>query len=93
MKVSWRQVALLALLWLAVYAAYAAGCQDFTVALDSGHQARAPGATSARGRGEFFFNRDLAHQIRHELQRQGIGQVLLLNETGDSAELTERGVN
>jgi N-acetylmuramoyl-L-alanine amidase len=43
-----------------------------TVAIDVGHSLDAPGATSARGRVEFEFNRDLALAIGRAMKAEGI---------------------
>ena len=58
----------LALLVLALpLVATAAG----TIAIDVGHYLEAPGVTSAHGRPEFEFNRDLAQDLDTELQSRG----------------------
>ncbi|MGC2519907.1 MAG: N-acetylmuramoyl-L-alanine amidase [Burkholderiales bacterium] len=53
----------------------AAVAEAQTVAVDVGHFFGKPGATSARGRIEFEFNRDLALEIGLALRRQGAGAV------------------
>lgn len=49
----------------------------------------APGAISARGRGEFEFNRDLALQVIGALQARGLNTILI-NGDGKTATLAER---
>ncbi len=60
-----------------------------TVAVDVGHTLAAWGATSARGRGEFAFNLDLAHALVDVLRERGF-RVLLVNGDGRIAGLRER---
>lgn len=50
----------------------AAMAADGTAAIDVGHSLDAPGATSARGRVEFEFNRDLALAIERALKSGGL---------------------
>ena len=58
-----------------------------TVAIDVGHFLEEPGATSARGRPEFEFNRDLALQI--ESAARGLGlRTLLIGDDGFMSQLT-----
>jgi N-acetylmuramoyl-L-alanine amidase len=59
------------------------------VAVDIGHTLAAPGATSARGRGEYFFNRELAHHLVAALRERGVS-VQLINPDGMIASLRER---
>jgi N-acetylmuramoyl-L-alanine amidase len=59
------------------------------VAVDVGHYLAEPGATSARGRAELEFNRDLAALVRDELQSRDI-RVLLVGADGDMAVLSRR---
>lgn len=61
----------------------------YRVAVDVGHTLAAPGATSARGRGEFAFNLDLARQVAVALRARGI-DARLINEDGRIASLRER---
>ncbi len=57
--------------------------------MDVGHHAAEPGVISASGRPEFEYNRDLALDLRAELQRMGLG-VRLIGERGDYAVLLDR---
>ena len=59
------------------------------VAVDVGHYAAEPGVTSASGRPEFEYNRDLALEVKAELERAGL-QVRLIGERGDYAVLHHR---
>ncbi|TVT51033.1 MAG: N-acetylmuramoyl-L-alanine amidase [Denitromonas halophila] len=59
------------------------------VAVDVGHTLAAPGATSARGRSEFDFNRDLAREVAAALITRGIA-AHLVNDDGQIASLRDR---
>lgn len=59
------------------------------VAVDVGHTLVEPGATSARGRVEFGFNRDLAEQVAAALRTHGL-DVREVNFDGMIAGLPER---
>src|SRR5260221_5891260 len=48
-----------------------------TVAIDVGHFIEQPGATSARGRPELDFNRDLAAEIESAARDRGLKTVLI----------------
>jgi len=61
-----------------------------TIALDIGHSIKKPGAISARGRGEFFFNRDIARRLKKALEDRGY-RVILINESGRDISLSSRG--
>ena len=74
-----------AALWLALPARAGAP----VVAVDVGHTLDAPGATSARGRSEFEFNRDLARAVAAALRSRGI-DARLVNEDGRIARLHDR---
>lgn len=60
-----------------------------TIAVDVGHFDAKPGATSARGRAEFEFNRDLARDIAAALAQQGMTPKLV-GEDGRMARLSDR---
>ena len=73
--------------------AAAATCDPaaFRVALDVGHTAEVPGATSARGVPEYAFNLHLAERIDASLRRAGFAGTTLLVTSGRSlAALGER---
>jgi N-acetylmuramoyl-L-alanine amidase len=57
--------------------------------VDVGHYAAEPGVISASGRPEFEYNRDLALDVKLELERAGL-QVRLIGERGDYAVLGQR---
>lgn len=78
------RLALVALLPTVAWAAPA--CK---VAVDIGHHRAAPGATSARGQPEWFFNAPLAGMITDALHQQGVAAILL-NPSGDPIELRQR---
>ena len=59
------------------------------VAVDIGHTLKTHGATSARGRGEFYFNRDLAQALVVALQAQGV-RTRLINGDGRIGSLQAR---
>jgi N-acetylmuramoyl-L-alanine amidase len=59
------------------------------VAVDVGHYAGEPGATSARGRPELEFNRELALELARALEARGLG-TRLIGVNGDMAVLSRR---
>ena len=59
------------------------------VALDVGHTLAEPGAISARGRGEYHFNRALAPVVQQALESRGIS-VRPINYDGKIASLSAR---
>ncbi|NLT71358.1 MAG: N-acetylmuramoyl-L-alanine amidase [Verrucomicrobiaceae bacterium] len=61
------------------------------VALDVGHSRLTLGAISARGRGEFFFNRDSVGVFAEVLERAG-ARVILINGDGTVTGLAERAI-
>jgi N-acetylmuramoyl-L-alanine amidase len=79
---------LAASLVLAAAAASAAGAAC-RVAIDIGHTRQRPGATSARGAGEWQFNAALARNVADALSRAGI-EPIVLNPAGDAIDLHER---
>jgi N-acetylmuramoyl-L-alanine amidase len=60
-----------------------------TVAIDVGHFIEEPGATSARGRPELDFNRDLAVEIESAARRDGL-KTILVGADGFMSRLTQR---
>jgi len=60
-----------------------------TVAVDVGHFIEEPGATSAHGRPELDFNRDLAAAIESALKARGF-KTLLIGYDGFMSQLTRR---
>ena len=77
---------LAALLTAAATSAVAAGG---VIAIDVGHYREAPGVTSAHGRPEFEFNRDLASEIEAQLQARGRG-TQLIGAAGEMSILAAR---
>jgi len=80
-----RIVALLACLAISV----PAHARPPVVAVDVGHTLAAAGATSARGRTEFEFNRDLAREVAAALISRGLA-AYLVNDDGRIASLRDR---
>jgi len=64
--------------------------ESFTVAVDIGHAPSAPGATSARGRPEYDFNRDLAARVVDHLRAVGITATTVLTAQGGAPDLFDR---
>lgn len=62
------------------------------VALDIGHLPSSPGAISAHGKGEYFFNKAMAEYLSRVLQKRDRVEVVLLNPKGDAITLRDRGV-
>lgn len=60
------------------------------VAIDVGHSVQQPGATSARGVGEFHFNQRMARVLRAVINQRPGTLAFLINEGGDSIALTAR---
>lgn len=67
----------------------AASARAATVAVDVGHFIEEPGATSARGRTEFEFNRELAVEIESAAQDRGL-KTELIGYDGFMSQLTHR---
>src|SRR5258706_13331100 len=55
----------------------AASAHSATVAIDVGHFIEEPGATSAHGRPELDFNRDLASEIESAARDRGLSTMLI----------------
>ena len=60
-----------------------------SIALDIGHSSASPGAVSARGRGEFYFNRDLAVHLAAALADKRF-EVRVINLDGAETGLETR---
>jgi N-acetylmuramoyl-L-alanine amidase len=77
--------------WLAFVSALVLmpACGAPLVAVDVGHFLAEPGATSARGRPELEFNRELAAEIALALEARGLG-VRVIGANGDMAVLSRR---
>ncbi len=60
-----------------------------TIALDIGHTKKSPGAYSARGRGEFFFNQDIVEKLAPVLRRLG-AKAHIINPDGAPISLMAR---
>lgn len=82
-----------AVLWPLLLAAMLVQACDkgsFPVAIDPGHTRSGPGATSARGVPEAWFNEQLATVVLEQLRRAGFGQSFLTVEDQASITLPER---
>ena len=60
------------------------------VALDIGHSIKQPGAYSARGVGEYYFNKTIAEALVRSLKKSGEVDALIINPDGKSISLVER---
>jgi N-acetylmuramoyl-L-alanine amidase len=78
---------LVRLLFLLVF--FPAAVRAVTVAVDVGHFIEEPGATSARGRTEFEFNRDLAVEIDAAAHGRAL-KTVLIGYDGFMSQLTAR---
>jgi N-acetylmuramoyl-L-alanine amidase len=76
-------------LFLLVFCAAASAQARTTVAIDVGHFIEEPGATSARGRPELDFNRELAADIESAVRGRGLG-TMLIGADGFMSRLAER---
>lgn len=80
-------------LWLTSFTLtpLAASAKDFVVAIDKGHSAEEPGAISARGVGEYFFNKRIADGVHASLAAQPCGITsFLINSQDDAMPLAQR---
>ena len=68
----------------------AAGADRIVIAIDVGHTAANGGATSARGRKEFYFNLDLARLLQSAFLEHGFENAFLINEDGADISLAAR---
>lgn len=64
--------------------------QSFRVAIDIGHTPGRPGATSARGTGEYQFNRAMALDLYRTLGERGFESAFVINESGEEISLRAR---
>lgn len=62
----------------------------FLVAIDIGHHLQDQGAESARGVGEYFFNRTVAEAVMVELAKNRRIQAVLVNPSGAEITLKDR---
>jgi N-acetylmuramoyl-L-alanine amidase len=63
---------------------------DFVIAIDSGHSKANPGAISASGIGEYFFNHHIAQLLLEELVSHGFSKVFLISQDGEGLGLDTR---
>ncbi len=64
--------------------------QDFVIAIDTGHSPTQPGATSARGKPEYLFNKAITRQLHQKLQSLGFTGSFLVNEAEAEVSLASR---
>lgn len=63
---------------------------QFTIALDIGHTPKKHGATSARGQGEYIFNKRIVSMLHKKLLEQGFTNTFIVNPQGKEISLQER---
>lgn len=66
------------------------GKSMFTIALDIGHTPKKQGATSARGVGEYNFNKSVVVKLHKKLIRQGFSKAFIVNVQGKEISLKSR---
>ena len=64
--------------------------KPFRVALDIGHTPQKPGARSARGIGEYEFNKKMAFAIYNKLKGHKNIEAFIINKEGKAISLTDR---
>jgi N-acetylmuramoyl-L-alanine amidase len=60
------------------------------IALDIGHSIQRPGAYSARGVSEYYFNKTVAEALLRSLKKSGVVDAFIINPQGRSISLMER---
>ena len=60
------------------------------IALDIGHSIKHPGAYSATGVGEYYFNRTIAEALLRSLKKSGEVAAFIINAQGKTISLAER---
>jgi len=63
---------------------------EFLVALDIGHTPDNPGATSARGRKEYYFNKEIAIRVNEALNKRSNLASFIINLKGKNIALKKR---
>ncbi len=63
---------------------------NFIIALDIGHTPKKQGATSARGTGEYIFNKQIVHTLYKKLIHQGFSSTFIINRQGEEISLKGR---
>jgi N-acetylmuramoyl-L-alanine amidase len=66
------------------------GKDSCVVGIDAGHSVGQAGATSARGRTEWTFNRRLAGEVANAINDTGVASAFLINPDGETITLAER---
>jgi N-acetylmuramoyl-L-alanine amidase len=62
----------------------------FTIAIDIGHTPKKYGATSARGTGEYLFNKSIALKLHENLIDKGFTRTFIINPQGEEISLKSR---
>jgi N-acetylmuramoyl-L-alanine amidase len=76
--------------WL-IFIPVTVSAKDFLVAIDTGHSRTTPGAVSARGVGEFFFNQRIAEAVHARITAQKCGiKTFLVKNLDGNMPLSER---
>jgi len=65
---------------------------DFILAIDIGHLPAHPGATSARGRPEYEFNRAMAEYLLQEINGRSAFSAFIINSAGKQISIKARAV-
>jgi N-acetylmuramoyl-L-alanine amidase len=87
-KVRYLSVIIAGFIYLTPFQALA---KDFLVAIDTGHSCNQPGAISARGLGEYFFNKRIAEGVHDRIMAQNSHiKSFLLNSQDSDMPLSER---
>jgi len=63
---------------------------NFTIALDIGHTPQKQGATSARGTGEYMFNKQIVLALYKKLIHRGFSKTFIINRQGEEISLKGR---
>jgi N-acetylmuramoyl-L-alanine amidase len=64
--------------------------ENFVLAIDIGHSPQRVGALSARGRGEYYFNYDLAQRLLQQIEKQKKIQAFIITANDAEMELNVR---
>jgi N-acetylmuramoyl-L-alanine amidase len=79
------------LFWLGLIITGVSWAGEFRLAIDIGHTRKSPGAISARGVPEYFFNKKVATLLYKKLRRdKQFKGSFIINETGENISLADR---
>ena len=76
--------------FVSIALSWPADTRQCVVAIDIGHSESRPGAISARGAGEYTFNRNIARRLLEKLHMGGRSGSFLVEVPGDDRSLVER---